>query len=466
MNIQFREIEETLTALLKWLKKIEEFPLDRLKSDPIFTTKHRAVNVLAHEIHLLKITSKKKEEKLHFLSEFFESFSTLKRPEDIITHVFQLLYKYMDNSDAVIYLKRDESYYPMEESLYGFLNQSFSEDIFPIFFPNQQEIGIFNSLSTPHPVYDFYSSEDALFLEGAHCMYVRVYGYDYVMCFFRSFGSAEFNNFDHEFVQGIVDKIRTLIANLAQLHREVRMVEELKTAAAVQQALFPRELPQFDNLRIATHFRSATETGGDWYGFIRMGRTLATLIGDVTGHGTPAALVTAAASAACNMIQQLYYIENRSFTPCQILQYLNPVVWQAGRRQYLMTFFVATIDIDSGSIRFANAGHNFPILVRKGTIKRLLNTNLRLGDQQDCEFTESSMQLEPNDLLFLFTDGVIENENQQGEMWGERQLTKLLHQTEGQPVEQIINQIVQEAYHFYDSQPLDDDVTLVALKYG
>ena len=91
------------------------------------------------------------------------------------------------------------------------------------------------------------------------------------------------------------------------IRANARMEEELKTAAAVQNSLFPDEIPQSETYQLASFFESASETGGDWYGFITRAKdSLFILIGDVTGHGTPAALVTATASATCRMLEDRY----------------------------------------------------------------------------------------------------------------------------------------------------------------
>ena len=121
-----------------------------------------------------------------------------------------------------------------------------------------------------------------------------------------------------------------------------RMEAELQTARAVQHSLLPEKLPELPNLELAGYYQSASETGGDWYGVNdAFENALYIMIGDVTGHGTPSALVTASVCAACQTLTDLWHDLKRIPTPADILHYLNKTVEQFGAPDYLMTFFVA-----------------------------------------------------------------------------------------------------------------------------
>ncbi|MGK5092572.1 AAA family ATPase [Deltaproteobacteria bacterium TL4] len=255
-------------------------------------------------------------------------------------------------------------------------------------------------------------------------------------------------------------------ANLyANLAGSIRREEELKTAAAVQKALLPKHLPQVENLNLAAYFESASETGGDWYGFMsKLHDTLIILIGDVTGHGTPAALVTATASATARMLEKMYAFEGnrRKITPSVILSHLNHAVFEAGAPNYLMTFFVASIQLSNGLMTFANAGHVFPELIRKNrTEKRLLASGKRLGCQESSIYEDNTIQLEEGDLLFFYTDGLTENLNPEGKEWGSRNLTQFLKSNHDASAQEIINQLNLEVKRFNQGTPIEDDITMV-----
>ncbi|MBF0237519.1 MAG: AAA family ATPase [SAR324 cluster bacterium] len=256
-----------------------------------------------------------------------------------------------------------------------------------------------------------------------------------------------------------------LYANLAD---NVRRQEELKTAAAVQQALFPTALPTVTHVELSSYFQSASETGGDWYGLMTsINDYLYLLIGDVTGHGVPAALVTATASATCRMLEVMYSFpgNRRQLNPSTILHYLNQSVYEVGGRKYLMTFFAAGIDLKTGTMTFANAGHNFPMLVKAdGKVKKVLTTGNRLGDQLDVHYEDKQLQLEKGDMLFLYTDGLTENQSESGEEWGEKRLMRYLKQHRSESLQNITGGLTEELFQFKGEQPLADDVTMLSCR--
>ncbi len=245
---------------------------------------------------------------------------------------------------------------------------------------------------------------------------------------------------------------------------KVRMEAELETAAAVQHALFPSELPQFDNFELGSFFQSATETGGDWYGFMQpTPEYFYILIGDATGHGTPSALVTASASATCQTIERFHASLKSAPSPATILEYLNATVFRTGQLKFGMSFFVARLNINTGDLLFANAGHNYPIWIQDGfKPRRLLVSGSILGYHPSPNFQERTIQLSVRDKLFFFTDGLIENSNSKGNIWGERRLPFMVQQHEHNPAQAWVDAVVADAYKFFEGHPLEDDMTVVS----
>ncbi len=276
---------------------------------------------------------------------------------------------------------------------------------------------------------------------------------------------------DLDFINTLIPSISIALDNMCFQHRlteKVRMENELKTAAAMQSAFFPKSLPQLPQIEFASYYQSATETGGDWYGFItEVQGAIYILIGDVTGHGVPAALVTAAASSTCRLMSKLYYHRHQLLeehpTPKELLTHFNQAVFEAGNPDYLMTFFIGQLDLQTGLMTFSNAGHNFPLLIGKeGKIKSLLNQNYRLGDSPHTRFSENTVQLQQDDVLVFYTDGLVENMNPQGEAWGERRFKRYLKRNRNLPMTPLIEKLIHEAYTFYNDQPLADDMTILA----
>lgn len=249
-----------------------------------------------------------------------------------------------------------------------------------------------------------------------------------------------------------------------QLQEKVRMEGELRTAAAVQNSLLPSQLPKPQGLELANYFQSATETGGDWHGFMaEFDGHLLILIGDVMGHGSPAALVTATASATCRQIEDTHLKQGNPPDLSEMIVSLNKAVLLAGRGRYFMTFFAATLNLSTGLLEFANAGHNFPILIKpSGRMRQLTCAGAPLGMQKIPKFEVKYLHLNQGDTLFLYTDGVIENTDPSGSMWGLHHLRGNLKSLANQSAKKLVDRVVESAFGFYQDQPLEDDLTLVA----
>ncbi len=262
-----------------------------------------------------------------------------------------------------------------------------------------------------------------------------------------------------------------MIGALMRKHAQEQLIQaqakeaELKMAAAVQQTLIPKQLPIVSNLELSSYYQSASETGGDWYGFMtQIPQHFYILIGDVTGHGAPAAMITANICGACRTLENLYGEKQIAPSPAELLKQLNQSVLAAGSSDLWMTFFIARIDLENGWLTFSNAGHNFPFLIKAdGNLKHLLNRNSHLGHPNN-HFTENGCQLEAGDLLFFYTDGLIENENPQGKMWGHQRLGHFLKKHHDLSVNGIKDFILNKAFQFFGDQPPEDDLTLVACK--
>ena len=336
-----------------------------------------------------------------------------------------------------------------------------------IFQSKEDEITIHNFVLEDNPILKFYASEANPPKAGSHFVYVRIPSLDeQIICLYRNAEQEIFDSSDIEYIKSMLNEIKVADLNIKAIRENARMEGELHIASAVQHALLPKALPQVRNLELACFFQSATETGGDWYGFAtKIDNALFILIGDVTGHGTPAALVAATASATCKTLEEMYYINKDVPSPSEFLRHLNRAVFEAGAPNFLMTFFVARIDLDTGQMVFSNAGHNFPILLQAdGTVKHALNANYRLGSAIGWDFSENSLQLEVGDLLFLYTDGLIENTNKSGEMWGERKLVRFLKNNRELHTQALVQDLVKDVYNFYNGCALDDDFTIVACK--
>ncbi len=290
---------------------------------------------------------------------------------------------------------------------------------------------------------------------------------------------------DRRFVQVVGSSISLAMRNIQLLQEMVqtaRMTAELKTAEVVQQTLFPRGDLLEPGLHLSGFIRSASETGGDWYGYIREpgGNRVVVMIGDVTGHGVPAALVTAATHSFFQSLEQFCTLLTATYgravavdllAPGLILSQLNRIILASTNRQLLMTFFIATIDPRSGTVTFANAGHPFPYLYRAAEgvpdNKRLtvLKANgPRVGEDPYHAWKEETETLGQSDVIVCFTDGVQECVGPDGTAYGDRRLRQLIPTLAGLSAPAIRTKIVKDIEAHRDGTHLRDDVTVVVGK--
>lgn len=265
----------------------------------------------------------------------------------------------------------------------------------------------------------------------------------------------------------MAEEVKRLMSATAE---QARMESELSTVRTVQETLFPPAQSRFGPINIRGHFEPASECGGDWWSYSRIGNQIFLWIGDATGHGAPAALITSAARSAAAVIELLPDI-----SPSRALTILNRAIHQTSKGQIMMTFFLASIDLDKKTLTYASASHDPPYLLRrkgeKLSKKDLVPLNdvngPRLGDQKDFQYEETSVEFEPGDLIFLYTDGIMDVQNPDGKKWGERALLKCLVDcaNSGQDVDTKLESMRQQVNNFRSGSGLIDDVTMVMCEY-
>jgi sigma-B regulation protein RsbU (phosphoserine phosphatase) len=229
---------------------------------------------------------------------------------------------------------------------------------------------------------------------------------------------------------------------------------------------------------VSSYFKPASECGGDWWGSMRLGDKLVLLIGDATGHGVPAALITAAAHSCATTLSHLSErIPALALSPVFILDCLNAAICQAGRGRVKMTFFVAVLDGVTGEMRYANASHDLPVIYRGSAqedadaapSKEHLDSlgqkpDPCLGESLETRFSEHATVLAPADTMLLFTDGLIECRNNAEEEYGERRLLRSFLTVAQASAEAIKDGLVAKALGFFEKPAHEDDITLVVVK--
>jgi sigma-B regulation protein RsbU (phosphoserine phosphatase) len=252
--------------------------------------------------------------------------------------------------------------------------------------------------------------------------------------------------------------------------KKVHLENELAIASTVQQTLLPEPSFQNEFVQIHSHYRSASECGGDWWGFFSVGKKMCIMIADATGHGLPSALITASARSCFSVMHKLAQEHGEfNFAPGGMLSYANRVVHDAASGKIMMTFFAGVIDFETGELTYASAGHNPPWLLKKDgqthRLNSLVSIGQRLGEAKDVPaFEEKKIQVAPGDVLFLYTDGLMEGKNTDGEMYGKKRTRKVVEAHVGAGPEALISELMKDFLAHNGEKPLDDDVTLAAAR--
>jgi phosphoserine phosphatase RsbU/P len=253
-----------------------------------------------------------------------------------------------------------------------------------------------------------------------------------------------------------IENNRTQNEIASQLHRREREIEE---ARAIQIGFLPKEIPQIAGYEIAGAWQPARVVGGDYYDVFAFGEnTLGLCIADVAGKGMPAALLMS------NLQATVRGLSLSAMSPELLCERLNTLVCRSIASDRFITFFYAHLDGGSGQLRYANAGHNAPIVAhRDGTHDRLDQGGGVLGIFQSQNYVMGTHTLLPGDRVLLFTDGVTEACNLDGEEFGDARLIRLLRENCESSAEQLQREILDTVGRFCGGN-WHDDATLIVVK--
>ncbi len=245
-----------------------------------------------------------------------------------------------------------------------------------------------------------------------------------------------------------------------KLEAERRAAQELDIAKRVQSRLFPQNLPPLETLDYAGVCIQAREVGGDYYDFLNLGQSrLGLVIGDTSGKGIGAALLMANLQA--NLRSQSAIAMEQ---PQKFLQSVNQLFSENTTDSAYATLFFGEYDDRSQRLRYANCGHYSPILLRHDDALEMLNstgTVLGLFREWDCSVQACAMQ--PGDILALYTDGITEAFNSDGEEFGEQRLIESLRRNREQMAQAMLAAILEEVQEFSAGKQYDD-ITLIVGK--
>jgi serine phosphatase RsbU (regulator of sigma subunit) len=254
---------------------------------------------------------------------------------------------------------------------------------------------------------------------------------------------------------------RSLWVDLAQEIRERERIEqELRVARSIQQASLPEEVPELQGWEITPFYRPAREVGGDFYDFhlLSEGR-LGVVVGDATGKGVPAALVM---STTCGMLR-LAAQALESTSPGEVLERVNEALLARIPANMFVTCFYAILDPKSGSLSYANAGHNLPCCCHEHAARDLSARGMPLGLMPGMSYEEKELELEAGEGVFFYSDGLVEGHDTKGEMFGFPRLRELV--AEHGEERSLGDFLLEELSSFTgEGWEQEDDITLLTLR--
>jgi sigma-B regulation protein RsbU (phosphoserine phosphatase) len=271
----------------------------------------------------------------------------------------------------------------------------------------------------------------------------------------------------------MTENLETLVAISKE---KERMQSELEIAREVQAGLYPKEPPKFENIELVAMSQPARMASGDYFDYLRLrDNRVAFAIGDVAGKGISAALLMASIQSTMRAQLRPYLPSPRGstadWTPPQedlstalMVSRLNQQIHQFTSASKYATFFFGVYDDTTGMLRYTNAGHLPPLLLRQGTISALNVDGLVVGAFAFASYEESSLQLMDGDVLLLYTDGISEPENEYGEEFGEERLKALLLANADKDAREIADKIVEAVRDWVGKAEQFDDITLLIVR--
>jgi sigma-B regulation protein RsbU (phosphoserine phosphatase) len=236
----------------------------------------------------------------------------------------------------------------------------------------------------------------------------------------------------------------------------------MKRVAEIQRALLPPTLPDIPGIDVAASYKTAARAGGDYYDFFDLGDgRWGLLIADVSGHGTPAAVVMA-------MLRTILHATcYQCATPSKLLSHANRQLCDQYDRfsGTFVTAFYGILDPAERTLHYSCAGHNPPLLVDRAVNVSELNDahSLPLAVELESTFPEAQVRLAPGDTLLLYTDGITEAVNEAGTMYGRQRLLSCVRE-DVPNAQHIIDCVTHKLMGFTRNLPQNDDQTLLALR--
>lgn len=260
----------------------------------------------------------------------------------------------------------------------------------------------------------------------------------------------------------VVYTYEDLAPHVKRIIERERVKAEIDAANRIQAALLPLDTPSLAGASVASHYRAATEIGGDYFDFLpQPSGEIGIAFGDVSGHGLTSGIVMAMAKSA--LLVQVDYDPS----PRAVLSVLNDIVMKTAPKRILMTFFFGVLDPRAQQLRFSSAGHLDPYVYRAATrkLEALSSWGFPLGVRRRDPFQEHTVDFAAGDRLILYSDGLIEAVDDDGEPFGFERFEKTLLEHGKGTADDIKRALLTSIRKFTRNRPPEDDQTLVVVSF-
>jgi sigma-B regulation protein RsbU (phosphoserine phosphatase) len=275
-------------------------------------------------------------------------------------------------------------------------------------------------------------------------------------------GGLRFRSRRIEIISGIAQQAALAIQN-ERLQKEMVVRERLETevqlARQIQKTFLPEALPIHPHWQMSARWRTARQVGGDFYDVIELpDDRLGLFIADVADKGMPAALFMALTRTL------VHAAVKETPSPAEALRRVNELLVPDTKQGMFVTAVYAVLDQTTGELTYANAGHNPPLWVRRDSVERLTRTGIALGASEDAHMTERTIQLAEGESLLLYTDGLTEAFNLEGDMFGEERLLRALGWQASASADDMLKTVEAALDDFAANAPPSDDLTMLAVR--
>ena len=265
----------------------------------------------------------------------------------------------------------------------------------------------------------------------------------------------------------LYDKIRN---NLNQLQITTSEKEKFETefdvASNIQSNMLPKnfdEISKNESFEIYAYMKPAREVGGDFYDYFKIDEdNLYFVIGDVSGKGIASTLF---------MVKTMYLIKDHAkFNEdlSQVIEKVNNLAYERNDKELFVTIWLGKLNLKTGKLSYVNAGHNQPLIKHDSDDFEYLEThaNLVIGGIEGIQYNEHEINLNAGDMIFLYTDGVTEANDNYNEFYGKNRLKETINKNKTKKLNDIINEVTQDIDKFCNTIEQFDDTTMLIIKYN